>query len=137
MSDLYQYLDFQSRPHEIDPLQIMGYETESGGSCIMLTVGGHKLENIAGYDRVKKEVEALKAKSRAPQWQPIETAPRNRHILLGVQDGPFFVTLGDGKYQGMDIQKYKIFCIGGKMELPKLQPTHWTEPLPRPPENSP
>lgn len=72
-----------------------------------------------------------------PQWQPIETAPRDRHILLGVQDGPFFVTMGDGKYWGMDIQKYKIFCISGKMELPKLQPTHWAEPLPLPPEETP
>lgn len=62
---LYGYRDFQNKRHEIDPMQIIGYETEPRGSCIMLTAGGAKLDNMSGYDVVKRDVEKMKAARQA------------------------------------------------------------------------
>ena len=70
-----------------------------------------------------------------PQWQPIETAPKNAPILVFIPDAEHY---GPGVYRGMLVDNGKrahwstnAMNCGG--DCGHRTPTHWM-PLPPPPE---
>lgn len=81
-------------------------------------------------------------KNKTTGWQPIETAPRDKEVLITdghevctaiykvsncVQDKPFFATTANGE----------LFNIGfnWRTEVQYIYATHW-QPLPEPPTES-
>jgi len=79
------------------------------------------------------------------EWQPIETAPRDRPILgfgqkwqgeiYGVFDGPTFDIIEGGPRADTDWEKNGEWwlCTTGDAYACWLLPTHW-QPLPDPPK---
>ena len=69
---------------------------------------------------------AILKKFGAPQWQPIETAPKDEQIMLAIEfDGPNDWRIKTGYYFSEE-QCWKVW--GGSW-----QPTHWM-PLPEAPQ---
>lgn len=96
----------------------------------------------------KKEVLAAWNTRVAPQWLPIESAPRDKTVLLTNGD---FVATGrwhDGgnrhpfeKWDGTSMGAHLPWCnywasADGVVPFSKNQPTHWM-PLPAPPQHEP
>lgn len=84
-------------------------------------------------DRVGAEERAAQAaidawNTRAPQWQPIESAPKTtRSILVWCPERQNqYMVFWDSRYEG------EWRTVGGGTSLTE-QPTHW-QPLPVPPE---
>lgn len=64
-------------------------------------------------------------------WQPIETAPKDRDVLLYVTEtDEQFVAFWD---QALDDDCKWVFASGGRTTFIVLGATHWT-PLPEPPQ---
>ena len=81
---------------------------------------------------LRRAADAAYRAMSAEQWQPIETAPLDRTVLLGrVRDGAFDVALG--QWEVTDDWPYD----GGRWSVSYLwngAPTHWLE-LPGSPRN--
>lgn len=69
-------------------------------------------------------------------WQPIETAPKDRHVLLFGKQNPMSVLRTDGSlvFTGYWDAMDDAWCSSGSTwEGPFYEPTHWM-PLPVPPQ---
>jgi len=73
-------------------------------------------------------------------WQPIETAPKDIHIILFRPNAPKWQQVAEGKWDGQEHHKFprpywscpwRISYIEGDRKNP---PTHWM-PLPKPPQD--
>lgn len=114
-------------------------------TCVRLS------DDLAALEAQAKEIEALRA---ALEWQPIETAPKDRDVLLArvvVEDGEVRSHVSQGRWiDGEEDQSdqpghdagfvdcdYGCFFPGRsfgqeKYRFEAKQPTHWM-PLPNPP----
>lgn len=62
--EMYGYCGFNFSWHTIDPREIIGFETEPRGSCIMITKSGLRLENAAREDVVRRDIQRLLKEDR-------------------------------------------------------------------------
>lgn len=69
------------------------------------------------------EIAELRASNAAREWQPIETAPKDKAILVA-----YGVTVTEAKWE---LNGWRTFCCG---HLREDWPTHWM-PRPKPPES--
>jgi len=71
-----------------------------------------------------------------PQWQPIETAPRDGTHILGYWKTMRITDYPAVLYKDDCFLNPNAFSFVGKVELEEVFPTHWM-PLPTPPKDQP
>lgn len=78
-----------------------------------------------GYNDLELMQEVWEAKAQATQWQPIETAPKDRDILLQNYEGIFQGKWDqdDKKFRPLFMDYHGCGCCGGD----NPQPTQWME----------
>ena len=90
--------------------------------------------DIACYiAELEAEIAALKL---AAQWQPIETAPRNRSVLLACPGSSVKLYCGRERWGGRGEPQPNEFAWRCDSSGTFANPTHWM-PLPPPPKESP
>jgi len=74
--------------------------------------------------------------TRTPQWQPIETAPRDGTHILGYWKTMRITDYPAVLYKDDCFLNPNAFSFVGKVELEEVFPTHWM-PVPTPPKEQP
>jgi hypothetical protein len=86
----------------------------------------------ACFDKMNPEIEQLRAKC---EWQPIETAPKDRRIRMFVDGEEKHGRWDDDKYAKKPRPHWRWEGGYSITNVRTNQPTHWM-PLPAPPESN-
>ena len=93
-----------------------------------------KLQRHSRYVQASERILELEKQleQRAPQWQPIETAPRDGTHILGYWKTMRIMDYPAVLYKDDCFLNPNAFSFVGKVELEEVFPTRW-QPVPTPP----